>query len=228
MMPIFKRYGFMICDGDEIVTKQQNFYSVNIPSTHPATQIHDTIYVKEHDQTGEPMLLRTHTSSLQQQLIKEHGPECQFVVPWRVYRFENLDATHDVAFWQIEWVSIGKNITLAHFKFTLKALLSEIFETDLSIRLRPWYFPFTEPSYEVDIDCRHDPKLFALSKNRGRLEVLWCGMIHPNVLRGADVDPSIYSGFAFGFGLTRMVAIKYGINDIRLLTNGDMRFAQSW
>lgn len=227
LIPIFQRYGFAIADGDEIVTKQQNFYSVNIPPSHPATQIHDTIYVKHTDTDGENMLLRTHTSCLQQQLIQQYGPECQFVVPGRVYRFENLDATHDVAFWQIEGVSIRKGMNLPQFKHTLKVLLSEIFEKNLDIRLRPWYFPFTEPSYEVDIDCRNDPALFALSKNRGRLEILWCGMIHPNVLRNAWVDADVFSGFAFGFWLSRMVAIKHGISDIRLLTNGDMRFAQS-
>lgn len=139
-----------------------------------------------------------------------------------------MDATHDVAFWQLEGVCIRKNMSLAHFKYDLKALLSEIFETELEIRLRPGYFPFTEPSYEVDIDCRNDPKLFELSKRRGWLEVLGCGMIHPNVLKGAGVDPEQYTGYAFGFGLTRMVAIKYGIKDVRLLTNGDLRFVQSF
>jgi phenylalanyl-tRNA synthetase alpha chain len=228
MYDIFAKYGFSIHDGNDIATKHQNFYSVNIPASHPATEIHDTIYLKQQDETGENLLLRTHTSSMQQELIKQLWPECRFVVPGKVYRRENMDATHDVAFWQLEGVCIRKNMSLAHFKHDLKALLSEIFETELEIRLRPGYFPFTEPSYEVDIDCRNDPKLFELSKRRGWLEVLGCGMIHPNVLKGAGVDPEQYTGYAFGFGLTRMVAIKYGIKDVRLLTNGDLRFVQSF
>lgn len=228
MYHIFSKYGFAVHDGVEIATKYQNFYSVNIPATHPATQIHDTLYLNQKDENGENLVLRTHTSCMQQELISTYGPECRFVVPGRVYRAENMDATHDVAFWQLEWVAVGRDITLAHFKHDLKAMLSEIFEMDLEIRLRPGYFPFTEPSYEVDIDCRHDPKLFELSKRRGWLEILGCGMIHPNVLKEAGVDSESYSGYAFGMGITRMIAIKYGIKDIRLLTNGDLRFVKSF
>lgn len=227
MISLFAKYGFQICDGDEIVSKYQNFYSVNIPATHPATQIHDTLYVKQTDINWEPLLLRTHTSSMQQELISKLGPECKFVVPGRTYRAENMDATHDIAFWQVEWVSISRTMNLPQFTGDLKMLLSEIFEMDIEMRLRPWYFPFTEPSFEVDIDCRNNPELFALSKNRWRLEVLGCGMIHPQVLINAWVDPTQYTGYAFWFGLTRMIAIKYGIKDIRLLTNGDLRFVKS-
>jgi phenylalanyl-tRNA synthetase alpha chain len=228
MYAIFTKYGFWVYDGQEIVNKHQNFYSVNIPPSHPATDIHDTLYVKQQDWNWENLLLRTHTSCMQQELISKLGPECRFVVPGKVYRAENMDATHDVAFWQVEWVCIRKWLTLAHFKHDLKALLSEIFEIDLDIRLRPGYFPFTEPSYEVDINCKNDPKLFELSKGRDRLEILGCGMIHHSVLRGAWVDPDQYAGYAFGMGLTRMIAIKYGIKDIRLLTNGDIRFVESF
>lgn len=228
MYHIFTKFGFKVFDGEEITSKYKNFYSVNIPASHPATEIHDTLYLKQFDETGENLLLRTHTSNMQHMLISQLGPECRFVVPGKVFREEKVDATHDVAFWQIEGVSIRRWMTLAHFKYDLKLLLSEIFESDLEIRLRPGYFPFVEPWYEVDIDCRNDPKLFELSKRRGWLEVLWCGMIHPNVLRGAGVDPEQYAGYAFGLGLSRMVAIKYGVKDIRLLTNGDLRFVQSF
>lgn len=220
--------------GSEVVSKTQNFTTVNIPPNHPATDIHDTIYLDRWSDTDakwdteKDLILRTHTSSMQNQLIKQYGPECMFVVPGKVYRYENMDATHDVAFWQIEWVVIWKNISIANFKHTIKDIIKDIFEKDIDIRLRPWYFPFTEPSFEIDIDCRNDEKLFELSKKRWWLEVLGAGMIHPNVLKMSDVDPNEYSGFAFGLWLSRLVAIKYGIKDIRLLTNGDLRFVRSF
>ncbi len=230
MLSIFAKYGFAVHDGHELVTKYQNFYSVNIPATHPATEIHDTLYLKQKDTNAENFVLRTHTSCMQQEYISQYWPECKFVVPGRVYRAESMDATHDVAFRQVEWVCVMKDMNIPKFKYDLKLLLSEIFEDDIDIRLRPWYFPFTEPSYEVDILCTKEknPELFALSKNRGTIEILGCGMIHPNVLREAGVDPEVYAGYAFGFGLTRMIAIKYGIKDIRLLTNGDLRFVKSF
>lgn len=230
MLSIFAKYGFTVNDGHELVTKYQNFYSVNIPATHPATEIHDTLYLKQKDVNSENFVLRTHTSCMQVEYLQKYGPECKFVVPGRVYRAESMDATHDVAFRQVEWVCIMKDMNIPKFKYDLKLLLSEIFEDDIDIRLRPWYFPFTEPSYEVDILCTKEknPELFALSKNRGTIEILGCGMIHPNVLREAGVDPEVYAGYAFGFGLTRMIAIKYGIKDIRLLTNGDLRFVKSF
>lgn len=230
MLSIFEKYGFAVHDGHELVTKYQNFYSVNIPATHPATDIQDTFHIKQIDNNWDNYVLRTQTSCMQQEYISQYGPECRFVVPGRVYRAENMDATHDVAFRQVEWVCVSKDMTIPKFKYDLKLLLSEIFEDDIDIRLRPWYFPFTEPSYEVDILCtmEKNPELFALSKNRGTIEILGCGMIHPNVLREAGVDPEVYAGYAFGFGLTRMIAIKYGIKDIRLLTNGDLRFVESF
>lgn len=234
MYDIFTKNGFDRHLGNELVTKNQNFTTVNIPPNHPATDIHDTIYVNRQTNdsdkrdTEKDLILRTHTSSMQNQLIQKYWPKCMFVVPGKVYRYENMDATHDVAFWQVEWVVIGKWISIAHFKHTIKNILKDIFGKTLDIRLRPWYFPFTEPSFEVDIDCRNDEKLFELSKRRWWLEILGAGMIHPNVLKMAWVDPDEYSGFAFGLGLTRMIAIKYGIKDVRLLTNGDLRFVRSF
>lgn len=231
---VFTKNGFDRHLGNELVSKSQNFTTVNIPSNHPATDIHDTIYVDRHGEdhnkrdTEKDLILRTHTSSMQNQLIQKYWPECMFVVPGRVYRYENMDATHDVAFWQIEWVVIGKSISIAHFKHTIKNIMKDIFGKTLDIRLRPWYFPFTEPSFEVDIDCRNDEKLFELSKRKWRLEILGAGMIHPNVLKMAWVDPDEYSWFAFWLGLTRMIAIKHGIKDVRLLTNGDLRFVRSF
>lgn len=235
---IFTKNGFDRHLGNELVSKNQNFTTVNIPPNHPATDIHDTIYVNklelwsDHDltkwDTEKDLILRTHTSSMQNQLIQKYWPECMFVVPGKVYRYENMDATHDVAFWQVEWVVIGKSISIAHFKHTIKNIMKDIFGKALDIRLRPWFFPFTEPSFEVDIDCRNDEKLFELSKRKWRLEILGAGMIHPNVLKMAGVDPDQYSGFAFWLGLTRMIAIKHGIKDVRLLTNGDLRFVKSF
>lgn len=218
---IFQGMWFHVEYGHHLVSIYENFESVNIPATHPATEMHDTLYVK-HPTDDKKLLLRTHTSAHQNELIKKHGPACKFVIPSKVYRNENMDATHDVAFWQVEWVVIDKGITIGHFKNMMEEILKGILETDsVELRMRPAYFPFVEPWFEIDARVEIGGKV-------KRLEILWAGMIHPTVLEQAWVNPTEYSWFAFWLWLTRMVAIRYGIGDIRLLTNGDLRFLHSF
>lgn len=216
---IFQGMGFAIEDGNHVVSVYDNFESVNIPATHPATEMHDTIYLDQKDEHWRRKLLRTHTSAQQNELIKKYGTPCRFVVPGNVYRNEKLDATHDSMFWQVEWVVIDRDISIWHFKYVIRQILAALLEDDtIEVRMRPWYFPFVEPGFEIDAKPSGSNKW---------IEILWAGMIHPEVLKQANVDPNERSGFAFGLGLTRMVAIKHGLKDIRLLTNGDLRFARS-
>ena len=220
---IFQGMWFQIEYGHHLVSIFENFESVNIPATHPATEMHDTLYVDAPNKDGsiEKKIMRTHTSAHQSELIRKYGPECKFIIPSKVYRNENMDASHDCMFWQVEWVVIGKGISIAHFKSMIEEILKAILETDqVTLRLRPWYFPFTEPGFEIDA-------WYQMGSKEKRLEILWAGMIHPHVLEQAGVDPDTYSWFAFGIWLSRLVAIKYGISDIRVMTNGDLRFAQS-
>ncbi len=219
---IFQGMGFHIEYGHDVVTVAENFESVNIPASHPATEMHDTLYVKSSSTWWERKLLRTHTSAHQVELIKKHWPKCKFVVPWKVYRNENMDASHDVVFWQVEWVVIDKWITFWHFKHTMEEVLKAILETDtIELRMRPAYFPFVEPWVEIDAKTE-------IGWKEKRLEILWAWMIHPVVLEQAWLDPQEYSWFAFWLWLTRLVAIRYGLWDIRLLTNWDLRFLHSF
>lgn len=218
---IFQWMWFNIAYGHDMVNQWENFSSVNIPSTHPATEMHDTLYIDQKDSEWEHLLLRTHTSAHQVELIKKHWLPAKFVVPWKVYRNEKMDASHDTVFRQVEWVVIDKNISIANFKHMMKEILSAILEQDVEMRLRPAYFPFVEPWFEIDAKAK-------VGKHEKWLEILGAGMIHPEVLKNADIDPNEYSGFAFWLWLTRLVAIRYGLHDIRLLTNWDVKFARSF
>jgi len=225
---ISKSFGFIIEYGNEVVSKFENFESVNIPLTHPATEMHDTIYLQEKDDSGENFVLRTHTSSSQNYLIKKYWVPLKAVIPGKVYRYENLDTTHDTMFYQLEWLVIDKNISIAHLKDMLTKLLSAILQSDVEIRMRPAYFPFVEPGFEVDARYDiYDQKTWKTSKSKW-IEILWAGMIHPNVLKNADIDPKERKGFAFGIGINRVAAMRYGIKDIRYFTNGDLRFSKSF
>ncbi len=225
---ICKSFGFIIEYGDEVVSKFENFESVNIPLSHPATEMHDTIYLEETDPSGEWLVLRTHTSSSQNYLIKKYWAPLKAVLPSKVYRYEDLDATHDSMFYQLEWIFIDKHISIAHFKDLMTKLLSAILDTNVEIRMRPWYFPFVEPGFEIDAKYDILDQKTGKTYKSDRIEILWAGMIHPNVLKEADLDPSIWKWFAFGIGINRVVAMKYGIKDIRYFTNGDLRFAKSF
>jgi len=225
---ICKGMGFVMEYGTEMVTKFENFESVNIPLTHPATEMHDTIYLNDKDANGENLILRTHTSSMQNYLINKYGLPLKAVVPSKVYRYENMDATHDTMFYQLEGIVIDKDISIAHFKEMMTKFLAALLHKNVETRMRPWYFPFVEPGFEIDV--RYD----IYNKETGKMEkskwmeILGAGMIHPNVLKEAGVDSTQRSGFAFGVGISRLAAVRYGIKDIRYFTNGDLRFAKSF
>jgi phenylalanyl-tRNA synthetase alpha chain len=220
---VAQHLGMRIEYGHELVTKYENFASVNIPDHHPAVEMHDTIYV-DHPYVEEDLLLRTHTSAQQVAYLQEYETPLSLLSIGRVYRHEKLDATHDSAFWQIEGMVVDRGITVEHCVSFLQEFLDAIFGEHFRIRVRPAYFPFVEPGFEIDVN-------YAMGSQSGddhRVELLGAGMIHPHILTEAGVNPETHSGFAFGIGLSRLVAIKHQIKDIRLFTNGDMRFVQSF
>jgi len=224
---IFTQMGFDIAQGPEIEDEFHNFDALNIPPEHPARAMHDTFFLKEF--TDQPMVLRTHTSPVQiraMQRFLEAGnkPPLAVVAPGRVYRCD-YDMTHSPMFHQVEVFKVDRDVSLANLKGVLKHFLSAYFGKDLPIRLRPSYFPFTEPSAEVDIGCvMCDGKGCRVCKQTGWIEVLGSGMIHPNVLKSVGIDSDTYSGFAFGLGVERMVMLKQGIPDLRLFFENDVRF----
>jgi len=208
---IFSEIGFSVATGPEVESEENNFDLLNIPKDHPARDMWDTIWLKEKGK-----LLRTHTSPVQVRYMKEHRPPIKIIAPGKVYRFEATDATHEVQFYQLEGLAIDEKgkITLAHLKGVLEHFLKEFFGQDIKFRMRPGFFPFVEPGIEVDIQ-------FAPGK---WVEILGAGMVHPSVLKAVGIDPEKYAGFAFGTGLDRMVMRHFGIPDVRLLYQGDLRF----
>ncbi len=224
---IFTQMGFDIAQGPEIEDEFHNFDALNIPPEHPARAMHDTFFLKEF--TDQPMVLRTHTSpvqirAMQRFLAEGNEPPLAVVAPGRVYRCD-YDMTHSPMFHQVEVFKVDRDVSLANLKGVLKHFLSAYFGKDLPIRLRPSYFPFTEPSAEVDIGCvLCDGKGCRVCKQTGWIEVLGSGMIHPNVLKSVGIDSDTYSGFAFGLGVERMVMLKQGIPDLRLFFENDVRF----
>jgi len=224
---IFSQMGFAVAEGPEIENEFNNFDALNIPPEHPARAMHDTFFVNE--MADEPMLLRTHTSPVQIRTMKrflaeEGEPPLAVVAPGRVYRCD-YDVTHSPMFHQVEVFKVDRDVSMAHLKGVLKHFLSTYFEKDVSIRLRPHYFPFTEPSAEVDIGCVFcSGKGCRICKNSGWIEVLGSGMIHPNVLKSVGIDSEEFSGFAFGLGVERLVMLKQGIPDLRMFFENDVRF----
>jgi len=224
---IFVAMGFAIAEGPEIEDEFHNFDALNIPAEHPARAMHDTFFVRHAG--NNPLLLRTHTSPVQiraMQHFLESGnqPPLAVVAPGRVYRCDH-DMTHSPMFHQVEVFKVDRDVSMAHLKGVLKHFLSTWFGRDLPIRLRPSFFPFTEPSAEVDVGCvLCDGRGCRVCKQSGWLEVLGSGMIHPNVLRAVNIDPEVYSGFAFGLGVERLVMLKHGIPDLRLFYENDLRF----
>jgi len=225
---IFSSMGFIILDGPELESDYYNFEALNIPEHHPARDMQDTFYVKT--KKGDPkQVLRTHTSPMQVRAMQKYGAPLRAVGPGRVFRYEALDASHDNTFYQLEGIMVDKNLSITNLIAVMKTLLKGIFKKDVKVRLRPGFFPFVEPGFELDINClicggRGCP----VCKQSGWVELLPCGMIHPNVLKAGNIDPNEYSGFAFGLGLTRLVMMRYGIDDIRLLNSGDLRFLKQF
>lgn len=224
---IFMRMGFMICDGPEVENDYYNFEALNLPKDHPARDVQDTFFITKE------FLLRTHTSpvqarSMQAMTAEETNKPIRMIAPGKVYR-RDYDATHSPMFHQIEGLVVDKNISLSDLKGTLELFLKEIFHPEVKVRLRPSFFPFTEPSAEVDISCVIcDGQGCRVCKNSGWLEILGSGMVHPDVLKMSGYDPDEVSGFAFGMGVERIAMLLYGIDDLRLFFENDLRFIKQF
>ena len=215
---IFTSMGFTVEDGNEVETEYNNFEAVNVPKHHPARDMQDTFWLEN----GQ--LLKTQTSAAQNKIMRKYGAPLKAIFPGRCFRNEELDASHENTFFQMEGMMIDKDVSIANLIYFMKTLLSEIFKKDIEVRLRPGYFPFVEPGFELDIKCIYcDGKGCKVCKHGGWIELCPCGMIHPNVLEMGGIDPEKYSGFAFGLGLSRLAMMKYGINDLRVLNSCDLR-----
>jgi len=215
---ILGRLGFVVVAGPEMETDYYNFEALNIPAMHPARDMQDTFWL------ANGWLLRTHTSPCQVRAMERLGPPLRIIAPGRCFRYETEDASHANTFFQLEGLMIDRNISIANLIAVMKLILSEIFHHEVRIRLRPGYFPFVEPGFELDMECGICGGAgCATCKKSGWIEILPCGMVHPNVLRFGNIDPHEYTGFAFGLGLTRLAMMKYGMRDIRGLNSGDLR-----
>lgn len=220
---ILKRLGFTVVSGPEMESEYYNFEALNIPATHPARDMQDTYWL------SNGKLLRTHTSPMQVRAMQKYGAPIKMCAPGRCFRNEDLDACHENTFFQIEGMVIDENVSINNLIFVMKELLKNVFNTDVEVRLRPGFFPFVEPGFELDCSCLIcGGKGCPTCKNSGWLELCPCGMIHPNVLKESKIDPEKYSGFAFGLGLTRLAMMKYKINDIRVLNSGDLRYLKEF
>jgi phenylalanyl-tRNA synthetase alpha chain len=216
---LFSSLGFAILDGPEVETEYHNFDALNIPATHPARDAQDTFWLTDGN------LLRTHTSPVQVRGMERLGPPLRMIAPGRVFRNEEVDASHEHTFYQVEGMMVDRDVSIAHMLYFMKTLLSSIFKREVTIRLRPGFFPFVEPGFELDIGCLicGGPGC-SVCKQSGWVELMPCGLVHPNVLRISGIDPDQWGGFAFGLGLTRLAMMRYGIDDVRLLQSGDLRF----
>jgi len=216
---IFRGMGFMVLTGPEVEREYYNFDAVNIPSDHPARDMQDTFWLTNG------MLMRTHTSANQVRALEEYGAPLRAIFPGRCFRYEAIDPSHENTFWQLEGLLVDEDISVANLIAVMKTLLSAVFQRDVSVRLRPGFFPFVEPGFELDLNCLLcGGKGCPTCKGTGWIELIPCGLVHPKVLEHGRVDTNVYSGFAFGLGLTRLAMMKFGIPDIRLFNSGDIRF----
>jgi len=228
MCEIFERIGFVTVDGPEVEDDWHNFTALNTPENHPARDMQDTFYVEKRE-TLPDMLLRTHTSSAQSRIMKSQTPPIRIIVPGRVYRNETISARAHCQFHQIEGLYIDEGVSFADLKQTLLYFAQEMFGKNTKIRLRPSYFPFTEPSAEMDISCFIcNAKGCSVCKHTGWVEILGCGMVDPAVLENCGIDSEKYTGFAFGMGIERSAMLRYKINDIRLMFENDVRFLKQF
>src|SRR5271170_5081642 len=216
---LFSSLGFAVVDGPEVETEHYNFDALNIPADHPARDMQDTFWLRDG------RLLRTHTSPVQIRALEKFGPPLKMIAPGRVFRNEEVDPSHEHTFYQLEGMMVDRDVSVAHLIYFMKTFLSAVFHRDMTIRLRPGFFPFVEPGFELDIQCLicGGPGC-PVCKQSGWVELLPCGLVHPNVLRMSGIDPEEWNGFAFGLGLTRLVMMRYAIDDIRQLQGGDLRF----
>jgi phenylalanyl-tRNA synthetase alpha chain len=216
---LFISMGFAVLDGPEVETEYHNFDALNIPADHPARDMQDTFWLTNG------LVLRTHTSPVQVRGMQKLGPPLRMIAPGRVFRNEEVDASHEHTFYQLEGMMVDRDVSVAHLIYFMKTLLGSIFRREVTVRLRPGFFPFVEPGFELDIQCLicGGPGC-PVCKQSGWVELLPCGLVNPNVLRMSGIDPEEWNGFAFGLGLTRLAMMRYGIDDIRLLMSGDLRF----
>jgi phenylalanyl-tRNA synthetase alpha chain len=219
---IFAELGFSFAEGPEMESEWYNFDALNVPKDHPSRDMQDTFFIKGKPET----VLRTHTSPVQIRYLEAHGAPARVIVPGKVFRNEATDATHEAQFYQLEGLMVDTDVSVGHLKGVLEHFFGKLLGAGTEVRFRPSFFPFTEPSFEVDMKVAGDP---SVNKLAGRwIEMMGAGMVHPNVLRNAKVDPDTYQGFAFGMGIERLAILKYGIDDIRLLYSGDLRFVNQF
>jgi phenylalanyl-tRNA synthetase alpha chain len=230
IISIFQRLGFAVVEGREIETDWHNFTALNMPEHHPARDMQDTFYVETSgSNTAVDWLLRTHTSNTQVHEMTKHKPPIRVICPGRVYRNETISARSHCFFHQVEGLYIDENVSFADLKQTLYFFVKEMYGSDVKVRFRPSYFPFTEPSAEMDVSCFIcGGNGCNICKKTGWVEILGCGMVHPNVLKNCGIDSEKYTGFAFGMGVERPALLKYGINDIRLFSENDVRFLKQF
>ena len=218
LIDIFLSMGFTVEDGNEIETEYNNFEAVNIPKNHPARDMQDTFYLEN----GQ--VLKTHTSAAQNRIMRKYGAPLKAIFPGRCFRNEELDASHENTFFQIEGMMIDKDVSVANLIYFMKEMLTNVFGKEINVRLRPGFFPFVEPGFELDISCPYcDGKGCKVCKHSGWIELCPCGMIHPNVLKMGGIDPEKYQGFAFGLGFSRLAMMNYDITEIRLLNSGNIK-----
>jgi phenylalanyl-tRNA synthetase alpha chain len=220
----FRKIGFVVADGPEMEDEYHCFDALNTPADHPARDAQDTFYLAPAAADEKPStLLRTHTSSVQIRVMKSQAPPVRIIVPGRVYRRDNADATHNPTFHQVEGLYVDRNVTVGDLKGTVEFVFKELMGPETRIRFRPHYFSYTEPSFEIDFSS-------ALTRKMGKewLEIAGCGMVHPQVFENVGYDPEVWTGWAFGFGIERIAMIRYGINDIRLFYENDLRFLKQF
>jgi len=228
---IFQLMGFSVVEGPEVETEWYNFDALNIPKDHPARDIWDTFWLRQNEIKNQKskLLLRTHTSPVQIRYMEKNNPPLRIIVPGRVFRHEATDASHEINFYHIEGLMVDKDISAANFKAIIEEFFKRFFEKPIKIRLRPSYFPFTEPSFEVDMTCLNcKGKGCSVCQKTGWMEMMGAGMVHPNVFKAAGLNPKNWQGFAFGMGLDRLAMMKYKIDDIRLFYSGDLRFLKQF
>ena len=237
---LFTSMGYLVLDGPEVETEYYNFEALNIPAHHPARDAQDTFFVRGRvegaecgasDERADPrasLVLRTHTSPVQVRAMERLEPPFRAIVPGKVFRQETTDASHEHTFHQMEGLVVDRDVSVGHLIGAMKTLLRGIFKRELEVRLRPGYFPFVEPGFELDARCPFCEAGCSVCKRTRWIELLPCGLVHPNVLRAGGIDPEAWSGFAFGLGLSRLAMLRYGIDDVRHLLSGDLRFLEQF
>ncbi len=229
---IFQSMGFSVIEGPEVENEWYNFDALNIPKNHPARDMWDTFWIKQtgkEEKNEKRLLLRTHTSPVQIRYMEKNNPPLRIIVPGRVFRHEATDASHEINFYHLEGLMLDKNVSAANFKAIIEEFFRRFFNKPAKIRIRPSYFPFTEPSFEIDLLCINClGKGCSACQKTGWMEIMGAGMVHPLVIKNSGLNPKFWQGFAFGIGLDRLGMMKYKINDVRLFYSGDLRFLKQF